>query len=109
MELEAWLLGFYENFERIDASLTAENIKDNLGFDLRVTDPETTFSQPAIQLEQVLNLVNKKYDKHKSEIESIVSNITLDDLEHLIGNGRCESFALFFSEIKREIEEIQNS
>src|SRR3989304_9822620 len=36
MELEAWLLGMYKNLERIDASLTPEYIKSQLGFDLGV-------------------------------------------------------------------------
>jgi len=105
MELESWLLGIHENFERIDASLTAEAIRDGLGFDLRVVDPETVFFQPAIQFGQVLNLANISYDKHKSEMESIVSNITLDDLHRLVNANRCQSFALFFSEIQREFTE----
>lgn len=109
MELEAWLLGFHENFERLDASLTADHIRDNLGFDLRTTNPETAFFQPAIQLEQVLDLANRKYDKRKSEMESIVSKITIDDLKHLADSDRCGSFALFFSEFQREFAESQNS
>ncbi len=109
MELEAWLLGLYENFERISPLLTPENIHKNLGFDLRVIDSETTFFQPAVQFAQVLNLANVSYDKHKSEMESIISNITIDDLNNLVNTGRCNSFALFFSELQREFSEAQNN
>ena len=35
MELEAWLLGMHEIFQRIDPSLTPENIEKMLGFNLR--------------------------------------------------------------------------
>lgn len=109
MELESWLLGVYRNFERIDASLTVENIRDNLGFDLQIIDPETTFFQPAIQLKQVLSLANISYDKHKSNMESIVSNITFDDLKHLVDSTRCRSFASFFSELQRQFDQTPNS
>lgn len=105
MELESWLLGIYENFERIDASLTADYIRDSLGFDLRIINPETEFFQPAVQFGQVLNLANENYDKHKSEMENIVRDITLDDLNRLINSTRCASFALFFSELQREFRE----
>lgn len=107
MELESWLLGIHENLERIDASLTAEAIRDGLGFDLRAIDPETAFFQPAVQLSQVLNLANISYDKHRSEMESIVSNITLDDFHRLVKANRCQSFALFFSEIQKQFTEAQ--
>jgi hypothetical protein len=49
MELEAWLLGLYENFEMINPLLTVEAIRNGLGFDLQIINPETTFFQPAIQ------------------------------------------------------------
>lgn len=108
MELEAWLLGIYGIFERIDASLTPESIRENLGFDIRVVDPETTFFHPAVQLEQILNLAGKNYDKQKSEMESIVSSITIDDLNNLVNAPRCNSFYLFFSELQREFVNAQN-
>ena len=107
MELEAWLLGMYQIFERMDASLTPENIKRELGFDIRTIDPEKSFFRPAMQLKRMLALANIRYDKHKNEMENIVSKITLEDMEHLIASNRCNSFALFFGELKREFNEAQ--
>jgi len=108
MELEAWLLGMYGIFEKLDASLTPENIENKLGFDLRTIDPEKSFFRPAVQLKQTLALANIGYNKHKDEMKNIVGKITLDDLERLAASNRCNSFALFFGEIQREFEEAQN-
>jgi len=108
MELEAWLLGMYEIFQRIEPSLTPEHIQDRLGFDLRAIDPETNFFRPGQQLKQILALAGMNYDKHKSEMENIVSKITLDDIESLANSNRCASFAAFFQEIKREFAEAQH-
>ena len=109
MELESWLLGLYRNLERMHNSLTPENIRINLGFDLQVIDPETEFFQPAVQLKLVLGLANIRYDKHKSEMENILSRITLEDIEQLIATNRCKSFASFFTEIQRELLEAHDN
>jgi hypothetical protein len=109
MEIEAWLLGMYGIFERMDATLTPQKIKDKLGLDLQVIDPEKSFFRPASQLKQVLALAGMRYDKHRSEMENIVSKITLDDLENLAHSNRCASFASFFQEIKREFSEAQHN
>ncbi len=108
MELEAWLLGMFGNLERIDPLLSPENIRNGLGFDLQVIDPETTFFHPAVQFEQVLRLANRAYGKHGDEMESIVSGITLDDMRDVVAAGRCRSFTSFLSEIQREFDESQN-
>ncbi|MFQ5561713.1 MAG: hypothetical protein ACE5FU_14180, partial [Nitrospinota bacterium] len=42
METEAWMLGLYEFFSKIDARLIPKFIKENLGIDLENDDPETT-------------------------------------------------------------------
>ena len=105
MELEAWLLGMYKNFERIDPTLTTENIRSHLGFDLHTIDPETTFFHPAVQFGQILNIVNINYDKHKDQMESIVSGISREDITNLVGLLHCNSFALLILEIQREYGE----
>ena len=46
MELEAWFLGMYNIFERIDGKLTVEYIADKLGFNLKSIDPQKEFFHP---------------------------------------------------------------
>lgn len=105
MEIEAWFLAIYWNLERIHHSLSAENIRNQLGFELEVIDPETTFFRPAAKLKQILLLANRNYDKHEHEVESIVSSITLDDITQAINSNRCRSLRAFVYEIQREFEE----
>ncbi len=105
MELEAWLLGLYCFLERLDPLLTTENINNQLGFNLEAIDPETTFYHPAIDFGRILNLANINYDKHIGQMESIVSHITLDDINRLLQRNRCSSFALLYKEIEREFYE----
>jgi hypothetical protein len=105
MELEAWFLGMYDTLERINPALTADRINNELGFDLRVIDPETSFFHPSVDFSRVLHLAGIGYGKHVADMERIVSTITLDDIELIANENRCNSFALLFSEIQRELEE----
>lgn len=109
MELEAWLLGMYRNLERLDQSLTADNIRNHLGFDLRMIDPETSFFHPAVDFAHVLALAGIAYDKHVSDMENIVSRITLEDIEEVIGSHRCNSFEQLVSRLRHQISEAQQS
>jgi hypothetical protein len=43
METESWILGFHDCFEKINPRLTTSYIKEKLGFDLAVLDPEASF------------------------------------------------------------------
>jgi len=105
MELEAWFLGLYNIFVKVNPLLTVENIKKQLSVDLETIDPETSFFHPAIIFEKILNLAKINYDKHEKEIESFVSKITLDDIKYLIESNRCNSFASLFLEIEEKIDE----
>lgn len=102
MEFESWLLGLYNFMERLDPSLTAENINQQLGFNLETIDPETVFFHPSNNLKSILNLANIRYAKHIGDIEGFVSHIMLDDFKSLIESNRCNSFMLLFNEIERE-------
>lgn len=105
MEIEAWLLGFHENISRLNDDLTPENILSKTGINIQIVDPEITFFQPASQLRQILNIAEINYGKHKEDIERIVSGITLKDIETLIKENRCNSFALLVSELERSFLE----
>lgn len=99
MELEAWFLGMYSIFERINAKLSVDYILDKLGFDLRSVDPQKEFFHPAVNLGQVLDLVRLKYDKSRDHVEGICSRIKPGDFNEAFENGRCSSFKDFYGEI----------
>jgi hypothetical protein len=102
MELEAWWLCMYTLLEKIDSQLTVEYIAQQLGYDLSTLDAETAFFHPVATLNQILSLVGGRYEKHFSEVESIMSKMTFDDIcEILLGENppRCNSFKRFCEDL----------
>lgn len=102
MEVEAWFLAMYRIFERIDVALTVENIRRQLNYDLENDNPENTYFHPSVQLAQILRLAGRDYKKHQSDVSSIVSQITEEDIQNLIDVNFCSSFILFHNELQRE-------
>lgn len=100
MELEAWLLAMYNLFQKIDSSLTCAYIAEQLGFDLRTTDPEIEFFHPANELAAILDLAGIKYDKSLGQIESILSNMDRADIDGVATSDHCNSFKLFLSAVR---------
>lgn len=94
MEIEAWLLGMYGFLCQVDNRLTQKYIMDGIGLDLD-KDPEETIFHPALELGKVYSLVGRKYDKHLSDISSIMANLSRDDYMGLIHSGKCSSFKTF--------------
>ena len=99
MELEAWFLGMYSIFERINDKLSVDYILDKLGFDLRSVDPQKEFFHPKVKLVQVLDLVNLKYDTSRDHIEKICNQIKPEDFNEAFERGRCSNFKDFYGEI----------
>jgi hypothetical protein len=101
MELEAWWLCMYTLFSKIDEQLTVVFIAQKLGYDLSAIDAEKVFFHPASNVTKILNLVGIKYDKHFSEVESIISSMTFDDIVDVIESDekRCESFRKFCDDL----------
>jgi len=100
MELEAWFLGMYNIFERIDGKLTVDFIADNLGFNLESVDPQKEFFHPTEKLSLVLALAGRQYGKKsRDEVENICSQINTNDLCDAFKNGRCSSFRDFYEEM----------
>jgi hypothetical protein len=62
-ELEAWFLAFYPLFFKIDARLTLDFIKNNVGLDLNGCNPETDFEKPSVVFGNILASVAKYDDK----------------------------------------------
>jgi len=99
MEIEAWFLGMYNLFQKIDSLLTVEYIKQNLGIDLKSVDPQKEFYKPSDQVRSIFQLCGRKYKKKPEEIECICSNIDSSSLNAATENNRCMCFADFYREI----------
>jgi len=100
MEVEAWFIAMYKLFEKIDKRLTSEYIKDKIGIDLETVNPETAFFHPANQMVKIYELVGKKYDKHKGDIEAIASHLKNQDYSDLLASAKCNSFNHFYCALK---------
>jgi hypothetical protein len=94
MEVEAWLLGMHDYLLSVDKRLTGDYIKEATGIDLDA-DPEKTIVHPAVELGRIYDLVGKQYDKHLSDIETIMSILTTDDFCKLMDSGKCNTFKTF--------------
>lgn len=94
MEIEAWFLGIDGFMERLDERLTQDFISHNLNISFD-DDPEKTVFHPAEEWGKIYDLIGKKYDKHKSDISSIMSVLTNDDFLRLIHSGKCNTFKMF--------------
>lgn len=99
MELEAWFLGIYDIFKRINSILSVEYIENELGFNLADIDPQTEFFKPAEEVNRIFQLVGLQYKKKEHDLESICSKINTDDLCNAFKNGRCSRFKDFYEEL----------
>jgi hypothetical protein len=102
MEIEAWFLGMYQIFERIDTRLTVEYIKTQIGIDLKNLNPEIEFFHPANQIEEIYKIAGLSYDKKRGDIEAIAKHLTLEYLTDLINSGKCHSFHQFYRALENK-------
>lgn len=99
MEIEAWFIGMYNLFHKIDPVLTVNYINEKLGIDLKAIDPQLSFYKPSEYFKSILSLNGKKYNKTRSDVEAICAHMDLADIDDAIRDGRCSSFAEFCREI----------
>jgi hypothetical protein len=102
MEIEAWFLGMYQIFERLDTRLTVEYIRTQTGIDLEKVNPETEFFHPANQMEAIYKIAGLSYDKSKEVIEAIAKYLKQEDYTDLIKSGKCHSFHKFYQALEEE-------
>jgi hypothetical protein len=92
MEFETWLLGMPNIFIKKKSSLLLNEINQNLKVDITIVDPEKMFFKSADVVSQILSIKSDGYDKHKSEVEALVSFIEIEDLKGLYQADKCCSF-----------------
>lgn len=94
MEVEAWLLGMHKFLQAIDEKLTPAFIMQNAGVNLS-ENPETSFFHPAAELAKIYGLIGKTYDKHETDIASIMASLEVEDFTNLMQSGHCQTFKTF--------------
>jgi hypothetical protein len=99
MELEAWFLGMYPVFERMNPALTVDYIRQNLEFDLGKIDPQNMFFKPEDEVGRIFGLVGWQYKKSEHDAEAICSRMDISDFTNIFENGKCASFRKFYDEI----------
>ncbi len=99
MELEAWWLGMYNLFAKINSKLTVEFVEEHLHYDLSFVDPEKSFFHPAVELDKIYQLIEDKYGKSRDEVESITTKIESSDISDATNHDRCGSFKEFCNDL----------
>jgi hypothetical protein len=99
MELEAWFLGMYNIFERINPTMNIGYIEKQLGFNLSSIDPQTYFFKPAHIINNIFQLIGLQYKKSEHDAESICSKMNINDFNNVFNNGKCISLKYFYDEI----------
>lgn len=95
MEIEAWLLGLQQAFQRMDARLTPKYIQEKLNYNIEEIDPEVFFFHPANDVADLYKLVGRSYDKSEGDVSAIVSYIEKNDYLNLKNSDKCNSFNEF--------------
>lgn len=99
MELEAWFLAMYSLFQKINATLSVQNIEQQLGYNLCNIDPQKQFYKPYLEMNRIFGLIGSSYRKSKDELESICSSMEPTDFNNAMENDRCSAFKAFYQEI----------
>jgi hypothetical protein len=94
MEIEAWFLGMYNIFYKINNGLTLETILSKLNIDLKNVDPQKEFYRPSKEIDRIFNLIGISYSKSLNFIEMFTSHMETDDFQNAVENGRCENFKI---------------
>lgn len=68
-------------------------------YDLENDDPEITYYHPAKVMGDIYGLIGSKYDKHESDVSSLVNCLEKEDYKNLIESSKCSTFTSFVQEL----------
>jgi hypothetical protein len=106
MEIEAWFLASYSHYANVNPALSIENINSNLKIKIDTDDIES-YSHPAMLIDNIFNILGRRYDKHKHDAYSICSFLDYAAM-YLDPNlrSRIPSFDAFLTKFDEIIEGI---
>ncbi len=103
MELETWLLGIEELFQRHNPILDCQKINAECQVDLSQIDPEIEIFHPATLINSIMQIVGNGYDKKKGEVNKFMGNIDKEDFKNLLERQKCGSFNQYCSSLGIEV------
>jgi len=74
MEIEAWFVAEHTHFGKLDPTLTCERIRKEVGFDPSKDNVEN-IRHPSAKLDQIYQLVGKRYTKRKASARNTVKKL----------------------------------
>lgn len=80
-EIEAWFMAETNHYKKIDKRLTGRFVKDRLGFDPYVINPESRV-HPAKDLDRIYRLVGKSYTKRYNATMRVVNKLDFNNIRH---------------------------
>ena len=92
MEVEAWMLALLDKWK---GEIKDEDIRNY--FDKK-TNIESIY-HPFVIIKKITTHTGNPYEKHKEQVNSIISGISWDDFQNLYHSNRCPSFNRFLDSI----------
>ena len=92
MEIESWILAMHQSLLKKFVNLKIEDIQTIYDIQACV---DCCIYHPAEMLNKVFQLAGCKYEKHKTDANSILSYMTKEDFESFYASGRSQSFNSF--------------
>jgi hypothetical protein len=74
MEIEAWFVAEHTHFGKLDPTLTCERIRKEVGFDPS-TDNVEKIRHPSATLDQIYQLVGRRYTERKASARNTVNKL----------------------------------
>jgi len=80
-EIETWFIAEVNHLRKVDKRLTGRFIKEHLGFDPYVVNPESRV-HPAKDLDNIYRLVGKSYTKRHWQVQKLVNRLDINYLRN---------------------------
>lgn len=101
MEIESWWLAMHSIFKEINDVLTTEKISTIINCKINDIDPEIEFFRPSKIVALILSKIGINNHKSETNSESIVSKITIENIEEILLGERASSYKNLLQELKQ--------
>lgn len=99
MEIETWILSMYPAIQRFCSMLLEQDLHD---VGIPVEGSMETIFHPAFTLNRLMQKCGKSYDKHKGEVNALMSVFEKSDYEFLITSKKSPTFNAFIGKLVGE-------
>lgn len=96
MEIETWILSMYPAIKRYYPMLSEMDLYD---VGIPIEESMETIFHPAFNLSSLMQKCGKSYDKHKGEVNALMSVFDKSDYEVLIASKKSPTFNTFIGKL----------